>query len=1831
MPAAVTVGGLVINMAAETSQLKTDMAEGSRVVESGAKAMINSLTGVTESSDRVTDAGARMVKQLRDEIATFGMSSQQLAQQKANLAGVGAEYEALTQRLNAMRSAQASFGQDVVGTSAAFVAHGAAAREAGGHVEEFGFKTASSKRELLVLVHELSQGNYKKFGGSLLVLAEQTGAAGALFSATGVAALGFGAAVVGVAAALIKGGEEQRAMNNALIETGNYAGVTSDSLNALAHAATMSGGSIGEAKKAVTDLAGTGKFTGEQIGYITDAAVAMEHASGKSIEKTISEFESLAFEASGNAMRTSEAISKATIKLDEQYHFLTLSVYEQIRALEKEGDQKGASALATETLAKVTKERAEEMKANIGSIQHAWQAVKEVIGGVVDNLGDMGKRATPASEVAKYRAQLVEFDKEVAESNARLGRPQDSMGDGLAAARLKIVMNLTGAVDALNKVDATALEQSKARAAQSAAVLAASRIEQDNMRLGKKSVTEHGDALQKYAEDRAKIAAADPTSKLLDPAAVQEHIALLTKAHTEKPKGQDGRAAILQDALTNEQAGLEREKSIYDARDKMLDQYHTKFGMSDAEFYSGRAAARAEYIASEALTFAKESALLKASEAQAHNPQEVAATKGKYDQLVNAHNKFVDDMRNAGGRDAAGADAAAQKQYDDIVKATHDAGVASISSLDQQIVKQREHNAEIGKTKEQVELAKQAQVDAATAQLQSDADYLRDGMAKWDLDEKSRAAYEIRLTDLDAEIARRRTLSGLLADGADAEAGAKAAAALDKYLDPTKAQNFGNALKGSLNGAAKSMADLTSAMQKYGAEQARNEKARGEAALAYMTGQKTERDYLDAVGEINRRNTQQQLASYGNMASAAAGFFGEHSRGYQTLTAVSQAFHAAELAMTMAELVPKAISAVLTQGQGDPYTAFGRMAAMGALVAGLGVAIGGIGGHADTTAKDRQAAQGTGTVLGDDNAKSDSIKKSLDMIDKNTFQGLAINSSMLTTLRSIDSNIASFASQLVKSTDISNPSLNLNTNNGLASTIGTAGLTAGGAAIGGMAGAGLTAFTSLGAVGGPIGMVIGAVAGAIVSKIPAVANLMTSIFGGKQSVSDSGFTLDKTSLGAALAGGVNGLSYADITTSGGWFRSSSSDTKTTALGDAADQQFSAIIKSLAGSITQASQLLGASGDDFTNQLNTFVIDIGKVSLKGMTGDEIQKALESVFSKLGDQMAQFAIGGLQQFQQVGEGYLETVTRLATEYQTVDVVFQSFGKTFGAVGMASIEARDRLVQLAGGLDKFTSQGEYFLTNFFSDQEQASALKKRIDPTLAQYGLSSEGENAAQAFRDFVVSLDTTTAAGAQAYTTLMTIAPALKTIVDAGKDALDERKSLQDKLDDLTMTSAQLHEKERATINASNLALYDRVSALQAEKDSIQAVKDAGSALLGGVDSAFSVLQKVVEREKAAIQTTVDAHQAAVTALQGLSDTVKSTLASLSTSDQKMMERSRAQAEIHADLAITKAGGTLSTDQVASLKTALGAVTQDASSQFSTYSDYLKDLYKTQSDIAQLGKVTDTQLSVEQKALAAAQDQLKSLDSVLSNAQDQIDVMKGQSITLLSIDQGIAGLKDAILAAQANPVVAAGSAINGAYQQYLGRAPDAAGLQWWQNAAATGTPVSQIVDGIKGSTEASLNTLYQNVLGRAPDAQGLAFWMNAYGPTMDASETADWMKAAQKDPGYKPPGFASGGDFAGGWRIVGENGPELEATGPARIFNANQTSSLMARLSSPSSNNDALLSELKAVRQELAQLRTNNSAENVAQVKQLQATVDLLTRVIYGGESVQTTVIKTVAPS
>ncbi len=669
--------------------------------------------------------------------------------------------------------------------------------------------------------------------------------------------------------------------------------------------------------------------------------------------------------------------------------------------------------------------------------------------------------------------------------------------------------------------------------------------------------------------------------------------------------------------------------------------------------------------------------------------------------------------------------------------------------------------------------------------------------------------------------------------------------------------------------------------------------------------------------------------------------------------------------------------------------------------------------------------------------------------------------------------------------------------------------------------------------------------GAIATALPwvggavAVASLWKSAFGhGDTEVQGQGIR------GTLSASGVSGQSYQKLHQDGGWFSSDRNWEKATGFTDAMSKQFTNGLQSMESAAASFASSLGVSADWVATYSKTFDL--------ALTGDATkdQQVITDFFAGVGDEIANKLVPNLADFAKSGEAASATLERLAGDFKGTDQVAQLLGRSasvlFGATGIASAKARENLIGLAGGLSTLSSEASFFNQNFLTDAERIKPVAEALDKALDSLGLDTIPTTRDE-FKGLINSL------------------------IDSGAAATDAGGKQLTSLLALAEAFAQVHPQIDATAEAVEKAA-----------DALQAMKDSASTLLGGVDSAFTALQKVVAREKAAVQASVTAQTAAVSKLQTLSQALRSTLDSLKSPDQKAAERASAQAQIRAALAIAKAGGALPTAD--SLKSALSVVTQDSADQFATYQDYLRDLYQTQNDISQLGDITDDQLSVAEKSLDALQDQLKSLDDQLEAAQEQIDILKGIDTNGLSLLDAMRGLTSAILQAQSNPIVGATSAINSAYQSALHRAPDAAGLEWWQNAAANGAPVSQIVDGIKGSTEATLNTLYRDVLGRAPDSEGLAFWMKAYGNTMDAAEQADWLKAAQKDPGYKIPGFASGGDFAGGLRWVGEIGPEMEATGAARIHS---TRALIDALRSPSANADVLSAAVDRLQATVAQ--------------------------------------------
>lgn len=236
--------------------------------------------------------------------------------------------------------------------------------------------TRQAQENVVQLGNALSSGDW---GSGVRAVAQLGAGAGA--GAAGLLAilapLALATAAVGtLAVAYYQGSKEQDAYNKSLVLTGNYAGVSAAQLGDMARQVSATVGTTGQAAEALALLAGNGKIAGESFTSITQAAVSMQEATGKAVSETVAEFSKLADDP-----------VKASAALNEQYHYLTASVYSQIAALEEQGDHAGAVKLATEQYADAINERTPRILENLSFWEKAYNAVARA----ADNLKNIGR------------------------------------------------------------------------------------------------------------------------------------------------------------------------------------------------------------------------------------------------------------------------------------------------------------------------------------------------------------------------------------------------------------------------------------------------------------------------------------------------------------------------------------------------------------------------------------------------------------------------------------------------------------------------------------------------------------------------------------------------------------------------------------------------------------------------------------------------------------------------------------------------------------------------------------------------------------------------------------------------------------------------------------------------------------------------------------------------------------------------------------------------------------------------------------------------------------------------------------------------------------------------------------------------------------------------------------------------------------------------------------------------------------------------------------------------------------------------------------------------
>lgn len=536
-------------------------------------------------------------------------------------------------------------------------------------------------------------------------------------------------------------------------------------------------------------------------------------------------------------------------------------------------------------------------------------------------------------------------------------------------------------------------------------------------------------------------------------------------------------------------------------------------------------------------------------------------------------------------------------------------------------------------------------------------------------------------------------------------------------------------------------------------ERIKNEeiKATGDVAAAEKKAAK-ERAQIEY--NLFKTKTDYIASGFGQLQSAFTAIAATYDEGSEAAKRWQEAAKAMEIAQKAVAVV-QAVAAIATQGLGDPYTAFARIAAMaatmGALLASIGTSIDGSGAAATAVAP----AMGNSTVLGAAyGAASESIPNSMKLLEETyDMQELKLTK-IHNELRNLNSNITGLVSSILRTTNIGRMSygswvadkgmgasaesafLNLDLVGGLHKYVGDAlGIS--------VRGKGLEFWAS------PLTYLVNHLLGSIVQTIT------DGIFGGKvtYTIGSVGIALGDIVIGEILNGvrvSARKYTFYKKTTEGGWFGKDKNEYGMLydALDESVIDMFTKVFNNLGDTLVYLAESLGTDVSD----VYEYVFKTTHINLLGKTGEEMAQALTEYFSKIGDEAARDLFGEIiTQYQQLNEGLLETAIRLVRDKEIIKTVLEMTGQSFSGTIPEMIRFSETLIQISGGLEKLTDAMQTYYNAFFSDAEKQMMLEKQLMAALAPYGLDLPGTRAG--YRALVESLNLTTEAGQAAYVALM----------------------------------------------------------------------------------------------------------------------------------------------------------------------------------------------------------------------------------------------------------------------------------------------------------------------------------------------------------------------------------------------------------------------------------------------------------------------------------------------
>jgi hypothetical protein len=349
------------------------------------------------------------------------------------------------------------------------------------------------------------------------------------------------------------------------------------------------------------------------------------------------------------------------------------------------------------------------------------------------------------------------------------------------------------------------------------------------------------------------------------------------------------------------------------------------------------------------------------------------------------------------------------------------------------------------------------------------------------------------------------------------------------------------------------------------------------------------------------------------------------------------------------------------------------------------------------------------------------------------------------------------------------------------------------------------------------------------------------------------------------------------------------------------------LRTNAASMAEALGLSSTAVKTFTTTLGTDITqnDIGTrgIKLDGLTPEQAAKKVEEALAAANEDLAAFVLGASRtvtetlttriedweqtesgstfrgfidqisevtrtieatgtSYARVGETNVQTLTRLASSLSTINPALELLGLNLYATSLAGADLASQLADAFGGLENFTQASAAYYAEFFTEAERTAKTTAQLTEALGGLGLALP--TTRDAYRQLVEAQDLNTEAGRKNFAVLVQlsgtfagITPVVEDLAEAGDqatealrsaaDILRERQGLERQLLQLQGDTAALRALDRAALDESNRALFDRITALQdsqaAEAAAAEATRTAAAAAEEAARAAAAETQRI----------------------------------------------------------------------------------------------------------------------------------------------------------------------------------------------------------------------------------------------------------------------------------------------------------------------------------------------------------------------------------------------------